>query len=206
MIELIQGEGGVCPLDKGFVQALAAFCKERDILLVVDEVQTGVGRTGKLYCYEHYGVQPDVITSAKGLGGGLPIGACLCTERLGAVMGAGMHGSTFGGNPVACAGALAVLKKITKPGFLEQVAQKGDYLREKLAAMDGIEEVRGIGMMLGARLKADNAKAVATACVENGLLVLTAKNMLRFLPPLTITQEELDKGLAILQETISNLQ
>ena len=161
MIELIQGEGGVCPLDKGFVQALAAFCKERDILLVVDEVQTGVGRTGKLYCYEHYGVQPDVITSAKGLGGGLPIGACLCTERLGAVMGAGMHGSTFGGNPVACAGALAVLKKITKPGFLEQVAQKGDYLREKLAAMDGIEEVRGIGMMLGARLKADNAKAVA---------------------------------------------
>ena len=106
------------------------------------------------YCYEHYGVQPDVITSAKGLGGGLPIGACLCTERLGAVMGAGMHGSTFGGNPVACAGALAVLKKITKPGFLEQVAQKGDYLREKLAAMDGIEEVRGIGMMLGARLKA----------------------------------------------------
>ena len=195
-----------CPLDKGFVQALAAFCKERDILLVVDEVQTGVGRTGKLYCYEHYGVQPDVITSAKGLGGGLPIGACLCTERLGTVMGAGMHGSTFGGNPVACAGALAVLKKISKPGFLEQVAQKGDYLREKLAAMDGIEEVRGIGMMLGARLKADNAKAVATACVENGLLVLTAKNMLRFLPPLTITQEELDKGLAILQETISNLQ
>lgn len=206
MIELIQGEGGVCPLDKGFVQALAAFCKERDILLVVDEVQTGVGRTGKLYCYEHYGVQPDVITSAKGLGGGLPIGACLCTERLGTVMGAGMHGSTFGGNPVACAGALAVLKKISKPGFLEQVAQKGDYLREKLAAMAGIEEVRGIGMMLGARLKADNAKAVATACVENGLLALTAKNMLRFLPPLTITQEELDKGLAILQETISNLQ
>ena len=145
-------------------------------------------------------------TSAKGLGGCLPIGACLCTERLGTVMGAGMHGSTFGGNPVACAGALAVLKKISKPGFLEQVAQKGDYLREKLAAMDGIEEVRGIGMMLGARLKADNAKAVATACVENGLLVLTAKNMLRFLPPLTITQEELDKGLAILQETISNLQ
>ena len=125
MIELIQGEGGVCPLDKGFVQALAAFCKERDILLVVDEVQTGVGRTGKLYCYEHYGVQPDVITSAKGLGGGLPIGACLCTERLGAVMGAGMHGSTFGGNPVACAGALAVLKKITKPGFLGAGCAKG---------------------------------------------------------------------------------
>ncbi len=125
MIELIQGEGGVCPLDKGFVQALAAFCKERDILLVVDEVQTGVGRTGKLYCYEHYGVQPDVITSAKGLGGGLPIGACLCTERLGAVMGAGMHGSTFGGNPVACAGALAVLKKISKAGLFGAGCAKG---------------------------------------------------------------------------------
>lgn len=124
MIELIQGEGGVCPLDKGFVQALAAFCKERDILLVVDEVQTGVGRTGKLYCYEHYGVQPDVITSAKGLGGGLPIGACLCTERLGAVMGAGMHGSTFGGNPVACAGALAVLKKSASRAFWSRLRKR----------------------------------------------------------------------------------
>lgn len=202
MIELIQGEGGVRPLEKAFVQELAAFCKERDVLLLVDEVQTGVGRTGKLYCYEHYGIQPDVVTSAKGLGGGLPVGACLCTERLGAVMDAGMHGSTFGGNPVVCAGALAVLHKITKPGFLEQVAEKGAYLREKLAAMNGVEEVRGMGFMLGATLKADNAKEVAAACVEKGLLVLTAKNLLRFLPPLTITKEELDTGLAILQETI----
>lgn len=205
MIELIQGEGGVRPLEKAFVQELAAFCQERDVLLLVDEVQTGVGRTGKLYCYEHYGIQPDVITSAKGLGGGLPIGACLCTERLGKVMDAGMHGSTFGGNPVVCAGALAVLRKITAPGFLEQVAEKGAYLREKLMAMEGIVEVRGIGMMLGATLKTDNAKEVATACVGNGLLVLTAKNLLRFLPPLTISREELDKGLAILQETISKL-
>lgn len=206
LVELIQGEGGVRPLDQGFVQELAAFCKERDVLLLVDEVQTGVGRTGKLYCYEHYGIRPDVITSAKGLGGGLPIGACLCTERLGNVMDAGMHGSTFGGNPVVCAGALAVLNKLAKPGFLEEVAAKGAYLREKLEAMDGVEEVRGIGMMLGAVLRADNAKAVAAKCVENGLLVLTAKTLLRFLPPLTITYEELDKGLAILQETISALQ
>ncbi len=206
LVELIQGEGGVRPLDQGFVQELAAFCKERDVLLLVDEVQTGVGRTGKLYCYEHYGIRPDVITSAKGLGGGLPIGACLCTERLGNVMDAGMHGSTFGGNPVVCAGALAVLNKLAKPGFLEEVAAKGAYLREKLEAMNGVEEVRGTGMMLGAVLRADNAKAVAAKCVENGLLVLTAKTLLRFLPPLTITYEELDKGLAILQETISALQ
>lgn len=206
LVELIQGEGGVRPLDQGFVQELAAFCKERDVLLLVDEVQTGVGRTGKLYCYEHYGIRPDVITSAKGLGGGLPIGACLCTERLGNVMDAGMHGSTFGGNPVVCAGALAVLNKLAKPGFLEEVAAKGVYLREKLEAMNGVEEVRGTGMMLGAVLRTDNAKAVAAKCVENGLLVLTAKTLLRFLPPLTITYEELDKGLAILQETISALQ
>ena len=206
LVELIQGEGGVCPLDKVFVQELAAFCRERDVLLLVDEVQTGVGRTGKLYAYEHFGVRPDVITSAKALGGGLPVGACLCTERLGNVMDAGMHGSTFGGNPVVCAGALAVLNKVAVPAFLEEVSAKGAYLREKLEAMDGVREVRGMGMMLGAALKADNAKAVAAACVGNGLLVLTAKALLRFLPPLTITYEELDKGLAILQETISKLQ
>lgn len=205
LIELVQGEGGVCPLEPSFVEELAAFCKERDILLMIDEVQTGVGRTGKLFCFEQYGIQPDVITSAKGLGGGLPIGACLCIERLGNVMDAGMHGSTFGGNPVVCAGALAVLDKILQPGFLEEVAEKGTYLREKLEAMDAIEEVRGMGMMLGAVLKKDNAKAVAAACVPNGLLVLTAKTLLRFLPPLTITKEEIDQGLAILERTISEL-
>lgn len=205
LIELVQGEGGVCPLEPAFVQELAAFCKERDILLMVDEVQTGIGRTGKLFCFEHYAIQPDVVTSAKGLGGGLPIGACLCTERLGNVMDAGMHGSTFGGNPVVCAGALAVLDKVLQPGFLEDVVEKGAYLRGKLEAMDAIEEVRGMGMMLGAVLKKDNAKAVAAACVPNGLLVLTAKTLLRFLPPLTITKEEIDQGLAILQRTISDL-
>ncbi|WP_050697108.1 aspartate aminotransferase family protein [Anaeromassilibacillus senegalensis] len=205
LIELVQGEGGVCPLEPAFVQELAAFCKERDILLMVDEVQTGIGRTGKLFCFEHYAIQPDVVTSAKGLGGGLPIGACLCTERLGNVMNAGMHGSTFGGNPVVCAGALAVLDKVLRPGFLEDVVEKGAYLRGRLEAMDAIEEVRGMGMMLGAVLKKDNAKAVAAACVPNGLLVLTAKTLLRFLPPLTITKEEIDQGLAILQRTISDL-
>ncbi|WP_195985433.1 aspartate aminotransferase family protein [Clostridium sp. D33t1_170424_F3] len=205
LIELVQGEGGVCPLEPAFVQELAAFCRERDVLLMVDEVQTGIGRTGKLFCFAHYNIQPDVVTSAKGLGGGLPIGACLCTERLGNVMDAGMHGSTFGGNPVVCAGALAVLDKVLQPGFLEDVAEKGAYLRGKLEAMDAIEEVRGMGLMLGAVLKKDNARAVAAACVPNGLLVLTAKTLLRFLPPLTITKEEIDQGLAILQRTISEL-
>jgi acetylornithine/N-succinyldiaminopimelate aminotransferase len=202
LIELIQGEGGVLPLEADFVKELSNFCKRRDILLMVDEVQTGVGRTGALYCYQNYDIMPDVITSAKGLGGGLPIGACLCTERLGNVLGAGMHGSTFGGNPVVCAGALAVLERIQEDGFLEGVQAKGEYLKNKLQAMEQIEQVRGMGMMLGAKLKKDNAKEIAAKCAKHGLLVLTAKNMLRFLPPLTITYDEIDRGLKILQNTL----
>jgi len=201
-IELIQGEGGVLPLEQEFVKELAALCKERDILLMVDEVQTGVGRTGALYCYQNYGIVPDVITSAKGLGGGLPIGACLCAERLAGVMSAGMHGSTFGGNPVVCAGALAVLERIGNEDFMAEVKAKGKYFTDKLTAMDEIEFVRGMGMMLGAKLKAGTAKEIAQKCAENGLLVLIAKDMLRFLPPLTIRYEEIDKGLKIFKETI----
>lgn len=204
LIELIQGEGGVLPVDKVFVQELSAFCREKDILLLIDEVQTGVGRTGALYCFQNYGIQPDVISSAKGLGGGLPIGACLCTEKLADVLGPGLHGSTFGGNPVVCAGALAVLERMQEPGFLDSVKEKGAYMAQKLRSMDGIESVRGMGMMLGAALSGGkSAKAVAASCVQNGLLVLTAKDVLRFLPPLTITMEELDRGLAILQKTIN---
>ena len=201
-IELIQGEGGVLPLDPDFVKELAQLCKERDILLLVDEVQTGVGRTGALYCYQNYGIMPDVVTSAKGLGGGLPIGACLCTERLGGVMGAGMHGSTFGGNPVVCAGALAVLERVGNDAFMEEVKKKGKYLADRLNAMEEIELVRGMGMMLGAKPKSKSAKEIAARCVGNGLLVLTAKDMLRFLPPLTISYEEIDKGLEILEKTM----
>ncbi|MBW7572701.1 aspartate aminotransferase family protein [Caproiciproducens faecalis] len=202
MIELVQGEGGVLPLQAGFVKELSAFCAERDILLLVDEVQTGVGRTGKLYCFQNYGIMPDILTSAKGLGGGLPIGACLCGERLGTVMDAGSHGSTFGGNPVVCAGALAVLDVVGNEDFLQEVGKKGAYLTQKLSAMEGIELVRGMGMMLGAKLKNKTAKEIAQKCAENGLLVLTAKEMLRFLPPLTIMVEDIDKGLAILEKTI----
>ena len=202
-IELVQGEGGVRPLDPAFVKELSSFCKERDLLLMVDEVQTGVARTGTLYCYEQYGILPDVITSAKGLGGGVPIGACLCTEALGGVLSSGQHGTTFGGNPIACAAALEVLSRVTASEFLAGVASKGDYLREKLSAMPGVAEVRGRGMMIGLVLEKDNAKAVAAACVESGLLVLTAKTLLRLLPPLNISVAEIDRGLEILGNCIA---
>lgn len=202
-IELIQGEGGVLPMERAFVQQLSQFCKERDILLMIDEVQTGVSRTGSLYCFQQYGVQPDVFTSAKGLGGGVPIGACLCTETLGEVLSQGQHGTTFGGNPIACAAALEVLSRVAEEEFLQQVTQKGDYLKSKLEEIPGITSVRGMGMMLGAELQKDNAKEVAAKCVEHGLLILTAKNFLRLLPPLTITYEEMEKGLQILRDVIA---
>ena len=143
-----------------------------------------------------------MITSAKGLGGGLPIGACLCASRLGEVLGAGMHGTTFGGNPVSCAGGLEVLQRVAKDGFLRSVEEKGRYLREKLSKMTGVQELRGLGMMIGIVLAKDNAKEVAGRCVKNGLLVLTAKTVLRLLPPLNITYEEIDQGLEILEKSI----
>ena len=203
MIEFIQGEGGVLPLDPQFVTELAALCKEKNLLLLADEVQTGVGRTGTFYCCEQYGVRPDVLTSAKGLGGGLPIGACLCTKELGDVMGRSAHGSTFGANPVVCAGALEVIRRISQPAFLDEVKEKGAYLRERLEKMKGVAQVRGMGMMLGVVPEKGTSSALAAACVENGLLILTAKSLLRLLPPLTITREEMDKGLAILEKVLA---
>lgn len=202
MLEFIQGEGGVLPLEKKFVEELFEFCKEQDILVIADEVQTGVGRTGALYCFENYGARPDILTSAKGLGGGLPIGACLCTKELGAVMSAGMHGSTFGGNPVVCAGALAVLSRLEQPAFLRQVREKGEYITEKLLASSKISAVRGMGLMLGVTPQRGNAKEIAAACVKDGLLILTAKDVLRLLPPLTISRGEIDRGIAILLEHV----
>lgn len=206
LVELIQGEGGVVPLDPGFVKELRGFCTERGLLLMADEVQTGVGRTGAFYCYQKYGVTPDVVTSAKGLGGGLPVGACLCSEALGSVLGRGMHGSTFGGNPVVCAGALAVLGRVGDPAFLAEVEKKGEYLAERLKKTPGIASVRGMGLMLGAKPERGTPAAIAAKCAENGLLVLTAKDVLRFLPPLTITKEEIDKGLEILSEVLKSLK
>ena len=202
MLECVQGEGGVIALPADYLQAVEQLCRERDWLLIVDEVQTGAGRTGSFLACQQLGIHPDVVTMAKGLGGGLPIGACLCSRALGGVMSAGMHGSTFGGNPIAAAAGRYVLSRITAPGFLEDVREKGAYLAKRLAAIPGVQEVRGLGLMRGALLEeSGSARAVAEACVENGLLVLTAKNLLRFLPPLTITYDELDKGLDILETT-----
>lgn len=203
MLELIQGEGGVVPMDPEFVRMLRDFCTRRHILFIIDEVQTGVGRTGAFYCYQKYGVTPDVVTSAKGLGGGLPVGACLCAKELGGVLGRGMHGSTFGGNPVVCAGALTVLERVGDPAFLAETEEKGAYLAACLKKMPGIVSVRGMGLMLGAKPERGTPAEIAAKCAENGLLVLTAKDVLRFLPPLTITKRELDRGLNILARTLA---
>lgn len=205
MIELIQGEGGVVPVSQEFVKRIEEICMERDLVFVIDEVQTGIARTGTLLCYEQYGVKPDVVSLAKGLGGGLPIGAVLMGEKVSEVLGYGMHGSTFGGNPVACAGARYILNKVTKPEFLEEVKAKSAYMKEKLEAIPQITGVTGLGLMLGAEL-AEGYTAAGTAgkCAEEGALVLTAKTKLRFLPPLTITYEEIDKGMEILKKVLAS--
>lgn len=202
LIEMVQGEGGVIPMEESFVQGLSKLCQEKDVLLMVDEVQTGIGRTGTFYAYQGYGVQPDVVTSAKALAGGLPIGACLVSEKLGDILQPGMQGSTFGGNPLACAGARVVLRRVNDPAFLESVKEKGVYLKERLEAMPQVEYVRGRGMMLGVKLKEKDAHDVLVECAKQGLLILTAKELVRFLPPLTITQEDMDQGLAIFQKVL----
>ncbi len=205
MLELVQGEGGVVALDRDYVQAVAAFCRQRDILLLVDEVQTGVGRTGTFLACEQYGLQPDIVTLAKGLGGGLPIGAVLMTRKVADHMGPGSHGSTFGGNPVACAGGLAVLRELND-GLLQNVRTQAARLRAGLAALPHVTAVSGLGLMVGVAF-ADgvSAAAVRTACERQGLLVLTAKTRLRLLPPLILTQEDVDKALAILRGVLEKL-
>lgn len=200
VIECVQGESGVNALSKPFVRALESYCRERDILLIIDEVQTGNGRTGKLYSYEHYGVTPDIMTTAKGLAGGLPIGACLFYGKTEHVYSPGDHGSTFGGNPVCCAGALHVLSRLDE-AFLLEVQGKAEYLRAKLKGFDGVKEVTGLGMMIG--LSTDkNPKEVAVACLKKGLLVLTAHDRVRIMPPLSIKKTEMDEGLSILKEVL----
>ena len=194
---------GFVPLDKEYVQAVAKACKEKDILLIVDEVQTGMGRTGSLFSYQQFGIQPDLVSCAKGLGGGLPIGAVLFGEKTETVFVPGDHGSTFGGNPVVCAGAVHILNTMDD-AFLQDVQKKGTYLKEKIEKMPHVENVAGLGMMLGIQLDVE-AKPVINALLEEGLLVLSAKTKIRLLPPLTITQEELDKGLTILEQTLASL-
>ena len=203
MLEMVQGEGGVIPMDEGFVQGLAQLCREKDVLLLIDEVQTGIGRTGRFFAYQGYGVQPDVVTCAKGIAGGLPMGACLVSERLGDILQPGQNGSTFGGNPIASAAARVVVRRVSEPDFLQSVLEKGAYFREKLEAMPQVEYVRGRGLMLGVKLKEKDAHDVLVQCAKAGLLILTAKELVRFLPPLTITQEDIDQGLAIFQQVLA---
>ena len=203
MLEMVQGEGGVIPMDEGFVQGLVQLCREKDVLLLIDEVQTGIGRTGRFFAYQGYGVQPDVVTCAKGIAGGLPMGACLVSERLGDILQPGQNGSTFGGNPIASAAARVVVRRVSEPDFLQSVLEKGAYFREKLEAMPQVEYVRGRGLMLGVKLKEKDAHDVLVQCAKAGLLILTAKELVRFLPPLTITQEDIDQGLAIFQQVLA---
>lgn len=202
MLELIQGEGGVVPLEKEYVRELFSYCEGHDILIIADEVQTGIGRTGKLLAAEHYGVTPNITTLAKGLGGGLPIGACMADEKTAEVFHFGDHGTTFGGNPVACAGAVSVLSRIAQKDFLAAVCQKADFIKKELEGLCEVEEISGLGLMIGIKLKTKQAKDVLAGCLENGLIILTAKDKLRLLPPLNITQAELVKGLAVLKEQL----
>lgn len=203
MIELIQGEGGVVPVDAEFVKEIERICREKDLVFAVDEVQTGISRTGTFLCYEQFGVKPDVISLAKGIGGGLPLGAVMMNEKTAKVLGFGQHGSTFGGNPVACAGANYVLDRVMKPEFLEEIKKKSEYMRKKLLGIEQIKSVTGLGLMLGAELEEGLAAGeVAGRCVEEGLLVLTAKAKLRFLPPLVISYEEIDRGIEILAHVL----
>ncbi|MBQ8394205.1 MAG: aspartate aminotransferase family protein [Clostridia bacterium] len=200
MMELVQGEGGVTALDKDYVLQVAEFAKENDLLLVIDEVQTGNGRTGALYAYMAYGIEPDVVTTAKGLGGGLPIGATMMNKKAAALFAPGLNGSTFGGNPVACAGALSILKRIDDALLLE-VRQKSEYVFAELQDAKGVKSVSGMGLMLGIETEKD-ASAVITECMERGVLVIKAKNKVRLLPALNIPFEQLKKAIKTLKEVI----
>jgi acetylornithine/N-succinyldiaminopimelate aminotransferase len=206
MIEFIQGEGGVIELEMGFVSEIAALCEERDILLIADEVQTGIGRTGKFMAYDHFGVKPDIVTVAKGVGGGLPIGGVIFGDKAKDALGPGDHGSTFGGNPVVCAGAEYVLSKFMDGGsFLKEIAEKGDYFRERLKLIPGVKDVSGLGLMIGIDIFDKDAKAVCTEALSRGLLLLTAKNKIRLLPPLNIERNDIDEGLMILADAIASV-
>lgn len=197
LFECVQGEGGVNNLSPTFVSAIAKLAKEKDILIAVDEVQTGNGRTGTYFAYQQYGITPDIVTTAKGLGGGLPIGAVLFGEKLQDTMTPGSHGSTFGGNPVVAAGACSIVERIDDD-FLSEVQRKSEKIRTALAKVNGVKSISGMGLMLG--IETDKpAGEVAKACLANGLLILTAKTKLRLLPALNISDAELDEGLEILK-------
>ena len=198
LMECVQGEGGVLTLEADFVKSVAAYCKENDIVLMIDEVQTGNGRTGKLYAYQNFGIEPDVVSTAKGIGGGLPLGACLMSEKVQNVLGHGDHGSTFGGNPVACAGAVSIMKRMDD-AFLAEVTAKSDYIRKEFAGAEGVEYVSGMGLMVGIKT-VKPASDVVKACMAKGVLCLTAKDKVRLLPALNIPMDVLKEAITIIKE------
>ena len=198
MIECVQGEGGVMALEEDFVRGLAAYAKKENILLIVDEVQTGNGRTGALYSYMNYGVQPDIVSTAKGLGGGLPLGATLLGEKVENTLGPGDHGSTFGGNPVCCAGALSILERLDD-ALMAEVREKSKLAFEMFQNIPGVESVSGMGLMIGIK-PVKPAREVVLRCIERGVLCLTAKNKIRLLPALNIPTETFKEALEILRE------
>lgn len=201
MFECIQGEGGVNNLDDEFIKTINQIAKDNDILMIVDEVQTGNGRTGKYFSYEHFNISPDIVTTAKGMAGGLPMGAVLFGEKVKDVVTPGSHGSTFGGNPIACAGAVSIVERIDD-AFLESVTEKGKYIVDKLNVIKGVKDISGMGLMIGILTDKD-AGEVAKKCLDKGLLVLTAhKNKVRLLPALNINYNEIDEGIEILREVI----
>lgn len=200
MFECVQGEGGVLNLEESFVKEIEKLAKEKDILMVVDEVQTGNGRTGKYFAYMNFGLEPDIVSTAKGLAGGLPMGAVLFGEKVESHITAGSHGSTFGGNPVAAAGAVSIVERIDDE-FMKTVFEKSEYIMKFLKSVNGVKSISGMGLMLGIETGKD-AKEVVNACLEKGLLVLIAKTKIRLLPALNISYEEIDKGLNILKEVI----
>lgn len=203
MMETIQGEGGVLPLNQEFLQAADKLCHEKDIPFIIDEVQTGNGRTGKLYSYMNFQIHPDIVSTAKGLGGGLPIGACLMGEKVEHVLGYGDHGSTYGGNPVCCAGAVSVIERLDED-FLGKVKRRSGYIMSALYGAPGIESVTGLGLMIGVKTTAP-AGEVVKACIEKGVLCLTAKDKVRLLPALNIPMEDLEYAIETLKAAAKEL-
>lgn len=200
LMELVQGEGGVLSLDKEFVLGVKKLCDKYNVLLMIDEVQTGNGRTGTLYAYQQFGIVPDVVSTAKGLGGGLPLGATIFFEKTENVLTAGLHGSTFGGNPVATAGALSIIQRLT-PEFLSEINKKSEYIFSELSGAKGVKSVSGLGLMIGIETVGDAGKIIAD-CIAKGVLPIKAKNKVRLLPPLNIPWDTLKKAIKILKQTI----
>lgn len=198
MLEIVQGEGGVKNLDRDFIEGVAKFAAQRDLLLIIDEVQTGNGRSGKLYSYMHYDIQPDIVTTAKGIAGGLPMGVTMLGEKVENVYDPGSHGSTFGGNPVCCAGAISIINRIDD-ALLTSVTEKADYIRQQLVGAPGIKSVSGLGLMVGIETVRPTSEVVAE-CREKGVLVLTAKNKVRLLPALNIPKDQLEQAIAVIKE------